>query len=157
MEEIVQCVKCKIDYNSISQKFILIFENAFTKYQLYFPDWIREIKLEQDPDVENIQITQSRAHRWITITVNPKWDGNEMDVLHEIAHTYSTNMWLYFLETVLDLLSDDIREMIRLQFVREMEEDVQNLAFLMEKLNEQSGIAKQAIPAKHASIQDIEF
>lgn len=135
MQEIVQSVKCKIKYDNIPQKFIVYFESAFKKYQLYFPDWIREINLIQDQDVDNIQITQSRCHRWITIAVNPGWDGDETDILHEIAHTYSTNMWLYFVETILEMLPEDTREIIRIQYVREMEEDVQNLVFLMEKLH----------------------
>lgn len=140
MQEIVQSVKCVINYDKISPKFVPNFQSAFEKYREYFPDWIREINLIQDQDVDNIQITQSRCHRWITIAVNPGWDGDETDVLHEIAHTYSTNMWLYFVETILDLIPEEQREIIRTQYVREMEEDVQNLAFLMEKL-----LPKQAI------------
>lgn len=137
MQEIVQSVKCVINYKNIPQKFIVYFESAFKKYREYFPDWVREINLTQNPEVDNIQITQSRCHRWITMAVNPDWDGNEMDILHEIAHTYSTNMWLYFIETVLETIPEEQREIIRTQYIREMEEDVQNLAFLMEKLYNQ--------------------
>lgn len=109
-------------------------KQTIEKYQIFIPWWVRTIDLCCDSKVSYCQVELLRNYNSISIQISPDWTYNEHDIVHELAHAFNANQLIFFDQSVLPLINEEIRGVIEKLYEKQSEQDTESIAYMMEKV-----------------------